>query len=85
MSLLVLTGFSVQAATIKAVQCGSKFVRVKDDKFMLLERCGAPASSERISGDANDVTERLYYKLPNKAPLIFTIKQGKIAQIEELR
>ncbi|NMP17308.1 DUF2845 domain-containing protein [Thalassotalea sp. Y01] len=72
--------FSVQAATIKAVQCGSKFVRVSDDKFMLLERCGAPKSSEKISGDSEELVERMYYTLPNTAPMVFTVKQGKIVK-----
>lgn len=83
--LSVIAVFNVQAATVKAVQCGTKFVRIADDKFMLIERCGKPESTERISGDAEVRVERLYYKLPNKKPMIFTIKQGKVVTIEELR
>lgn len=83
--LSVALVFSAQAATIKAVQCGSKFVRVSDDKLMLIERCGAPKSSEKISGESEGLVERLYYKLPNKMPMVFTVKQGKVIKIEELR
>ena len=61
-----------------------QFVRTGDDKFQVLEYCGAPTSQDVTSENTDYVEERLYYS-GGKKRVIFTIRRGKILFIEELR
>lgn len=81
--IIVLFVISVQAETTGAYRCSKGYVKVEDDKYLVIYKCGTPIASEVLSGSDELKKEKLVFKFGQQGNLVyFTFVDGKLTQIE---
>ncbi len=71
---------------IRSKRCGQDFVKIKDDKYSVMDKCGSAKYTEVVSGAYGRKEERLVYKFNQDGPLtVFSFYAGKLYKIEEIR
>jgi len=79
--VLLLVAGAASAETVNSLRCGSNYVRIGDDKFLVQEACGTPLSAEVTSGAGAEVKEeRLVYRKEGQT-YFFHFAAGKLASI----
>ncbi|WP_371376785.1 DUF2845 domain-containing protein [Thalassotalea aquiviva] len=84
-ALATLFNFA-HAAEMRSIRCPGGFVKLKMDKYKVMDLCGTPKDKEVISGDNQTKEERLIYKFKKSksAPYtFFTFRSGKLTLIEK--
>lgn len=75
--------YAIQAAATetKTFRCKQGVVKLGDDKFAALKRCGEPSYSELLSGSDEPKRERLLYERKHKHAIELIVYRGKITRM----
>lgn len=71
------------AETTGSYRCAKGYVKVEDDKYLVIDKCGTPIASEVLSGSDDFKKEKLVFKFGQQGNLVyFTFFDGKLIEIE---
>ena len=87
--LLVFVIFShttiASSMDVSLVRCKKGVVKIGDDKFSALERCGKPTYTELLSGSNEPRLEKLLFKRKRKHTIEMQIYKGKIQRMSLIK